>query len=53
MESVSRHHTTLPSPCARRNGRTQAALSIIYSYYNRDDILKAIFYNYTEIHFLL
>lgn len=53
LESVSRHHTALPAPCAGRNGPTQAAPSIIYSYYNRDDILKAIFYNYTEIHFLL
>lgn len=26
---------------------------IIYSCYNRDDILKAIYYNYIEIHFLL
>lgn len=51
MESVSCHHTALPSLCARRDGRTQAAPSIIYSCYNRDDILKAIFYNYTEIHF--
>lgn len=51
MESVSCHHAALPSLCARRDGRTQAAPSIIYSCYNRDDILKAIFYNYTEIHF--
>lgn len=42
-----------PSPGAGRNGHAQAAPSIIYSSYNRDDILKAICCNYTEIHFLL
>lgn len=39
--------------CTRRNACTQAIHFIIYSYYNRDDILKAIYYNYIEIHFLL
>lgn len=42
-----------PSPGAGRNGHAQAAPSIIYSSHNRDDILKAICCNYTEIHFLL
>lgn len=37
--------------CTRRNACTQAIHSIIYSCYNRDDILKAIYYNYIEIHF--
>lgn len=37
--------------CTRRNACTQAIHFIIYSCYNRDDILKAIYYNYIEIHF--